>query len=200
MTKVCRIMSMVGIVLLLGISTPAAPLVSSIMPLTDETGLQRCTVFSINTFQHYWLTAGHCVADGEPRFIGIHATAIVTSYWGPDGDWAVLVSPAIARYLPLADGPPRVGQEVTIVGFVANIEGLLRVKTVLAGHNAQLVNGPNSDVFVSSGGPGHSGSPVLRKGRVVGLYWGRHYAVERGFAIPWETLHTHLGQYWESDE
>ena len=201
MTKVCRIMSIVGIVLLLGISTPAAPLVSSIMPLTTAEGRTFCTAFSIARDEHLWVTAGHCIAFAlenqvDMRIGGFWAIPIYAMF-SPTTDWAVIQSGAFAPALHLADSTPKVGDSVEIKGFPYGVGELVTVKGFVGARQVPPLGPyPISDILDITVAPGNSGSPVLKKGHVVGLLWGRFNDSEHSLSIPWEALRQHLSPYW----
>lgn len=205
MTTTRRVLSVVGIVLLLVNTVPAAPTITSIMPLTTANGHTFCTTFSINRAEHLWATAGHCVAFAIENNIDMHIggswVIVVYAVLNPTADWAVLQSGASGPALILASSAPKTGDAIEIRGFPYGTGDVVQTKGYVGAHQAPPIEGeayPISDVLDVTVAPGNSGSPVLRKGRVVGLLWGRFRTSEHGLAIPWEALRQHLSDFWET--
>ena len=102
-------------------------LFNAVRPLqANADGGVFCTATQINKDAHWWLTAAHCVADGQDLFIGDSPASIIAITPIEDGDMAILLSTAHApQDVKLAARLPNRGDRVSIVGFPAGIGPIL---------------------------------------------------------------------------
>lgn len=146
--------------------------ITSIQPLTTESGMSFCTAFSINRVQRLYLTAAHCVDEDTPGQYTPHLFSQRISIVKFDRhlDLAILRGALGTPALQLADVAPNPGEAVSVVGFV----GAQDFISMFNGNMLSMAIGMGADeemhvsqVFDMRIEPGMSGSPVFGAGGKV---------------------------------
>ena len=174
-----------------------------------------CTVSSINTALHLWLTAAHCVFDTRMDEDGVVTTVPATDL-AIEGhlaflvksdatiDLAILLTPDFALpALRLAGRGPFWEDAVRVVGHPFGYPSV----TIVAG----TVSNPDAAPFAQTGfapsymfitapvAPGNSGSPIVNsRGEIVSVLqigWGRGYSP--GGGATYARLKAFAGSYFE---
>lgn len=163
-----------------------------------------CTASSINRQERLWLTAAHCVAEGEMFIEAQPATVVemneetdiaiikVEGYF-PGGE--LTLSPSSPNYMTdiIVIGHPFGYDDVFITrGYVSNLKALLssddNVFFLQPGFPKKL-NNPFSGymIFNVAAAPGNSGSPVINlKNEIVSVLqigWGQGFSPVSGGAV-----------------
>lgn len=154
-----------------------------------------CTAFSINEKMGLWMTANHCMGkvmtiDGEK--------VVVAGQWAVD-DVALVMGPH-AKALRIADREPKAGDEAVIDGFPFGLTPISHAKGSVvnpaidvafdADHETQIAL---YDTIIA---PGNSGSPVVSKGKVIGvLQFGFNRSALCG-GVSWKKLVEDTLKYW----
>lgn len=177
---------------------------ASIRPLqmaSIETGELRniCTTSSINEKKDYWITAAHCVADDDPRYI--EGTAVFVTEKDVDLDLAVLTAPMMdVKAIDLAQQGPKVGDEALIAGHPFGYPGLFLTQGHVANVDADLDDTHRFMILDVAIAPGNSGSPVLDKhGDMISILqvgWGGYSPV--GGGATWRDLARFAGKYFRA--
>ena len=173
---------LVSIGLIWVVDRPIDPLASVVMVWTDG-GRGSGVVIAADRV----LTCWH-VADGANVRVDGHT---VTSVWrDPDSDLAILTvePPFECRPLEIDKTPLKVGDEVSVVGFPADLP-ICRLWGRVVAKNCPVLTTPEADVLDVHAGPGCSGSPVIDKhGRIRALWFAFNTWVDLSYAIPMEDL------------
>lgn len=150
-------------------ASPSNPLLLSLQPvqLTDDDGnlVNRCTSFSINQKKGFWVTAAHCVYEGESssgvpiHYLLVDEKADLAVYFG-------VHAPA----LKLDTVPPEIGDSIFLMGYpYGSLDPVVFFGRV-ASPEAQLTKTAKAQVLNILGVEGQSGAPILNKrGRVIGV-------------------------------
>ena len=168
-------------------------------------GRARCTVFAINEEEKLWATAKHCLIgydlklETEPSYsIGGGYAHPIYAAPAPD-DVAILKAELAGRALELAKEAPELAEQVRIVGHPYGLPQLVITEGIIAAKNVPLSpKVPISDILDVTVAGGNSGSPVLdKRGKVVGLLWGKFTRSNHSLSVPWETLKKLVGEYFD---
>jgi hypothetical protein len=160
---------------------------------TGEMALRNiCTTTSINA--HYWLSAGHCVADLEKRKLDEHlryidghlADVVAISY---DGDMSILITEDYAiPAVKFAKIPPTWMDPLIIAGHPFGYDAVFVTQGTVANPFAKIEDS-NYMLFNVAAAPGNSGSCVFNtRGEVVSILqigWGRGFSPVTGGAPYW---------------
>ena len=176
---------------------PVSGAVAPIQPLKQtDTGRIYCTAFSINQEKSYWMTAMHCVQDGEKVYLPYlgesgEPTKLVAGF--PDVDIAILSANTSAVALPLAPSAPLRGSAVSVTGFGWGFDPPTtfwgRVSNVVTVETRKYL------IFDMNVWPGHSGSPVQNAaGQVVSVTQISAGGIAGGST--WEDLERRTAKYW----
>lgn len=165
-------------------SCASATVPSPVQPMTLG-GEPFCTAFSINQRDGYWATAKHCaegaqMAQAMAMIMGAEAPALQIGgstwveivYVDTYADIAILRSDLKVKPFPLAKTPLRTGDPVVVWGMPYGLGAVLETRGTCAAPGVPIPGAFVSDILDVTVGGGNSGSPVLRKGEVVGIVWG----------------------------
>lgn len=129
-----------------------------------------CTASSINQEQSLWLTAAHCVAGGDDRYIGGIKVEIVEQK--DSIDLAVVKVPGLkVKAIKFAKKGPAVGDLIMVAGHPLGLKPLFLTIGYVANPSAWFDDGDRFYMLYGvTGAPGNSGSPVVnKKGELVSL-------------------------------
>lgn len=140
-----------------------------------------CTASSINRDEHLWITAFHCVAEGE-MFIQASPAFLVEG--DKTTDIAVISVPnyTAGGQIPLATVGPKWLEHIIIAGHPFGYEDIFVTQGWVANPKAFVdgIEGVAFMVFNVAAAPGNSGSPVLNlKGEMVSILqigWSRDFS------------------------
>lgn len=159
----------------------------------------RCTAFSINQEEGYWITARHCMDSPMGTVLGEDYTVIAETV---EQDLVILESSAgRAKALRLEMRPPKIGDVTVAVGYAYGETPILylwgRISTL-----RHLFSGAFWEYVMIVDGhtaPGMSGSPRLSSRlRVISVVQGsRTVPPYDSISIPWNELIRFAGPYWE---
>jgi len=184
------------------VDSKSFPFLGSVRPLQMEgsDGALRniCTTSSINEKKDYWITAAHCVADDNQRFI--EGTPVFTTEKDVELDLAVLTAPSLdVKAIKLSPRQPRVGDEAYIAGHPFGYPSLFLTQGHVAVVDGEL-EGQRFMVVDAAIAPGNSGSPVLNsKGEMISILqvgWGGYSPV--GGGSTWANLVRFAGKYFRA--
>lgn len=171
---------------------------SPIQPLFGNNFGLMCTTFLINRTQKLWLSAAHCLEGDETYGIGaLEATAVVVR---KDAENDLVL---FQGGLPAGDAlelgeAPQLRDKVTVEGYAGQPVYLVFDTTIVGlGFRVPFPGGVTIDSVLIQAPPlqGMSGSPVLSRGRVVGLLHGTVGSV--GVISLRETLRKFAGDVWK---
>jgi S1-C subfamily serine protease len=184
-----------------GYSTVARSVRALQAPRTDENGItvirNICTVTSINSDLHYWLTAAHCVGAPELFIAGRHADVVFSD---TKADLAVLYTAGYSLpSLKMRTTRPAVGQFIMMVGHPV---GLPQVQ-LFSGQVSSLRTLVDAEWFMMfdmTACGGNSGSAVVDSNdqvvSVLQIGFGQGCSAFTGGA-PWDVLARLVGKYFK---
>lgn len=138
-------------------------MLKSIQPLVYVTGVNSCTAFSVNQREGWWMTAGHCLREGQ-SFEGSPIEVLAADEKLDLGVITGSHRPAFQLAIKQAE----VGEDVTIIGFPFGSRDPLAMFGKVSSPNAKINDEQSGAVQHVASGGGASGSPVLDSaGRVI---------------------------------
>ena len=186
--------------------------------LTTNITLYRniCTVSSINTPLHLWLTAAHCILKTEmseegdgarittPRSgLVIDGHPVYVVKMDESADLAILFTPVLSLpALRFADRAPLWEQRIRVVGYPFGFTAVTIAEGTIATPEQPFFDAdfsPSYMLFTAQIAPGNSGSPVINtRGEIVSVAqigWGRGYS--SGGGSTYARLKAFAGEYFE---
>ncbi len=170
----------------------------------------HCTITSIDSKRHYWLTAAHCVIDGfpsgdvvyRPYFIGDESArqpAVIVAVDVPD-DLAILQSALPARSLKMQDHEVEWGQKVKVAGHPFGWPEPTLFFGFVANPVTQFTDADKPYMILQlAGAPGNSGSAIVNEHdevvSVLQISWTRSFGNVMG-GSPWTRLARFAGAYF----
>lgn len=141
------------------------------LPVTSN----HCTAWSLNEDKHYWATAAHCVLDQATQTVEARDYKIMNDSASlvavdPEDDLAVLQTEVMsAPALKITKHAPDWDDEVYSAGFPFGWD-----EPILSFHwryiGTETFEEKRFLLFSLAGAPGNSGSPILRKGKVISVW------------------------------
>jgi S1-C subfamily serine protease len=156
--------------------SPSVKAVAAVVfdPLVGEPYLANiCTAASINSRDHYWLTASHCIsAEGETtRQLYIQGEPAQLVKRDTSGDLAILRTPSGAPALALSQTGVQTGDDVRMPGFPGGSTYLITLFGKVAAPQIFIAEIPSYHMIISGPvAPGSSGGPILNiAGEIVSV-------------------------------
>lgn len=160
-------------------------------------GRTFCTTFAIA--KDTWATAAHCALyamELRQQGAAISINGVYAEVISVDGIWdlAVVHSQYSGYTLPLGSTAPAVGDAIEVQGFPYGM-GPAATYGHIAALNIPIEGYHMSNILDLTVAGGNSGSPVLMKGKVIGVLWGGFINSPHSLAVPFEATVRYLRDY-----
>jgi S1-C subfamily serine protease len=173
---------------------PVASLTARSTAALSYAGPGACTAFSIDARRQLFLTAAHCITEGEVKIDGYVAWVV---WQDVEADLAVLHSFAVVKPSLRPGKSTYIGQELASLGYAyGHIEAVFKVH-VVATREITVENLPGKWLLVGPAFiPGMSGGPVVNEDeRVVGVIL--RATEQLGYARPISDVYALTKAFWE---